>query len=516
MIGVLSKPGEQEIVEEFFQLFKTPWEFYAPGHHYDVLVSTGTGIPETDAPLVVVYGTENSWLDTENLEIAELKGPGVVAKWQEENIPIYGKAITFSNIGKPILSCGKSGQPVGYEIWKGRQRILRVGYDLFGEVLYLLSKGQPPQNALIPTLDLHIAMLRSWIIQRGIELVEIPPVPQGYRFIVCLTHDVDFIGIRNHFMDHSMMGFLYRATLRSLLGTAIGKVPLSGLFENLKAVISLPLVFLGISRDPWNQFDRYLEIEKGLGSTYFFIPFKNRAGDGFCDRRGGYRAAKYDVDDAVEIIQTLLSRGCEIGVHGIDAWHSIEKGEEELRRVKEKAGLKNALGIRTHWLCRNEQSFQILEKAGYSYDSSFGYNETIGFRAGTSQVFKPVAVKHLLEIPLHIQDVALFGPDRMNGSDSYSEEVCSKMIDSVSKHGGVLTVLWHQRSLGPERLWGDFYKRMIRNLKEKRAWFGATADVEDWFRLRRSAGFDINKLNIVKKQIKFGKGFLPNLILKKY
>ena len=29
-----------------------------------------------------------------------------------------------------------------------------------------------------------------------------------------------------------------------------------------------------------------------------------------------------------------------------------------------------------------------LEKAGFSYDSTVGYNETIGYRAGTAQVFK--------------------------------------------------------------------------------------------------------------------------------
>jgi hypothetical protein len=30
MIGVISKDHEREAVREFFQLFKTPWEFCAP------------------------------------------------------------------------------------------------------------------------------------------------------------------------------------------------------------------------------------------------------------------------------------------------------------------------------------------------------------------------------------------------------------------------------------------------------------------------------------------------------
>ena len=51
------------------------------------------------------------------------------------------------------------------------------------------------------------------------------------------------------------------------------------------------------------------------------------------------------------------------------------------------------------------------------YDSTVGYNETIGYRAGTSQVFKHPDVDHLLELPLHIMDTALFYPSYMNLSD---------------------------------------------------------------------------------------------------
>ena len=40
MIGVLSNAAEARAVEEFFELFKTPWEFFVPGRRYDLLVST--------------------------------------------------------------------------------------------------------------------------------------------------------------------------------------------------------------------------------------------------------------------------------------------------------------------------------------------------------------------------------------------------------------------------------------------------------------------------------------------
>ena len=41
MIGVIANPSERSIVNEFFELFKTPWEFYRSDRHYDVLLCSG-------------------------------------------------------------------------------------------------------------------------------------------------------------------------------------------------------------------------------------------------------------------------------------------------------------------------------------------------------------------------------------------------------------------------------------------------------------------------------------------
>ena len=61
-----------------------------------------------------------------------------------------------------------------------------------------------------------------------------------------------------------------------------------------------------------------------------------------------------------------------------------------------------------HWLYFDSQAPLALEKAGFSYDSTLGYNETIGYRSGTTQVFKHPNTDHLMELPLHIMDTALF------------------------------------------------------------------------------------------------------------
>ena len=109
-----------------------------------------------------------------------------------------------------------SGQSAVFTTSRSNQKIVRIGYDLFREVDYLLSCGQPAEYAGVPTLDVHIAILRNLMIEAAVPFVEIPPVPYGFDYIACLTHDVDFTGIRNHKFDRTALGFLYRAVFKTL------------------------------------------------------------------------------------------------------------------------------------------------------------------------------------------------------------------------------------------------------------------------------------------------------------
>src|SRR5205807_1436390 len=107
------------------------------------------------------------------------------------------------------------------------------------------TQGQPAANAGIPTLEHHIALLRSWIVAAGIPLVEIPPVPEGHRFIVCLTHDLDNPSVRFHRFDRTTFGFLYRAVVGSLVKAFQRRIPLAAVRHNITAALKLPFVYLG-------------------------------------------------------------------------------------------------------------------------------------------------------------------------------------------------------------------------------------------------------------------------------
>jgi len=511
LIGIISKISEREIVQEFFELFKTPWEFYHENRYYDVVLTTGDYIPNIETKLLMIYGSNETQYDYENSIGMGSNKKGLILEYDDLQLPIYNKALSFVDSSKPVLRIKGSEETVsiaaGVEINGKNKKIIRIGFDLFKEIHFLLSSGQPEEFAHIPTLEIHISILKNMILTSGIPLIEIPPIPSGYDSIACLTHDIDFAGIRFHKFDRTMFGFIYRALIGSFIGLLKGRTPWNKLLKNWTAVFLLPYVYLGFVEDFFNQFDRYIEIEKGLGSTFFVIPYKNRDGQDISDKAVKGRAIKYDIADIKPELQKLIESECEIGLHGIDAWRNSKKGRDELKKITSFTGISD-IGVRMHWLHFNDCSAQCLEDAGFLYDSSFGYNNAIGYRAGTVQAFRPLGVKRILELPLHIQDTALFYSGRMGLTESQAHALVLRVMKNTKKYGGLLIINWHQRSLGPERLWDDFYIRFLEDLKACNVWFARAGDAAKWFHKRRSVFFEKAEFTESSIKLKFG-GYNP-------
>jgi hypothetical protein len=275
----------------------------------------------------------------------------------------------------------------------------------------------------------------------------------------------------------------------SLMKTLKGDFPWSKCLLNWAAALALPLVHLGFRDDFWLEFDRYLEIERGLGTTFFFLPYKNTAGQFAGASAPKRRAVKYDLAAIRGQVVELIKEGCEVGLHGINAWQNLQDAESELMRIRTVTG-QSDVGTRMHWLYWDESSPEILDKIGFRYDSTFGYNDAVGFRAGTTQPFCPLRAKQLLELTLNIQDSAMFYSARMMLSEPKALDACRDLIKTMAVYGGALTVNWHTRSLSPERLWGDFYTNLLGHIRKYRVWFATAREIVDWFLQRRALHFD--------------------------
>ena len=312
MIGVVTREGDLKIAEEFFELFKTPWEQAVPKRRYSVVLSTSGSIQNFEADLFLVYGSGQVSVDqATGIPVHELNGPTDVS-WGESQVPIYGRHATFdAGIGDSVLLSGR--QAVDYRAQVDARNIWRIGYDLFEETRNLLTSGQPVHKAATPTLELHIALLRHMLLESGVAFLEISPRPEGHDFICCLTHDVDFFGIRRHKFDRTLAGFVGRASLKTLADLIRGRRPVGQAVRNWMALLSLPLVFLKLAPDFWRPFDDYARVENGSRSTFFLVPFKGQPGvapDGTVDST---RAVPYGMSDIRAEMSQAASRGSELG-----------------------------------------------------------------------------------------------------------------------------------------------------------------------------------------------------------
>jgi hypothetical protein len=487
VISVICADSERPAVREFFQLFKTPWMFWEPGVPCDVLVvTTATALPESFTARLVIAFSAAEMRDDASLGVSPRSWvKNTVLKVGDLQLPLYTGALTMAGDGKIIGRSANGSAALIVECVTGPASILRCGYNLFSEVEFLLSAGQPREWAGTPTLDLHIALIRRWILEAGIALWEIPPVLPGHQLIACLTHDVDFLGIRRHRLDRTLAGFLLRASLGSLRGFIRGRRSLGYLLRNWAAVLSLPLVYARVLPDFWLPFDRYIDADGEFRSTFFLVPFRGRPGRGLDGPSDHRRSVRYAAEETRPWLPRLRSLGFEVGVHGIDAWSDLTAATEELGEIAELAGELD-LGVRMHWLYFKESSFATLDCAGFLYDASIGYNNAAGFRAGTTQVFRPLSAEYLLELPLHIQDSALFFPGRMNCTEREALHICEQILDWTQELGGVSTLSWHERSLVPERQWDGAYRWLLAQLRQRGACVLPAREVVLWFRARRS------------------------------
>ena len=353
--------------------------------------------------------------------------------------------------------------------------------DFFNKVVNMLNRGKRHNRE--PSCEIYLDELRRKIKQFT-TLVEIPPIPWEHPYTVALTHDVDITSVK----ERRWISVGY-AVYTSLLDS------------NLIDGMNILLAKFGFVKDPWNRFEEWTSIEEEMGvrSSFYFIPFKNVAGTD----APKIREAKYELDGG--LIKKLMRGGWEVGVHGIDNWKSVTKGEAESEKISELT--KSKVGTRVHWLFFDGETWKRLDGAGYYYDTSFGYNEDVGFRAGTLQMYQPRGVENLVELPLIIQDGSLFRRNYLNLSEDDAKKRCEEIFDYAKRYGGAITLLWHQISLAAPHNWGDFYRFLVENGLKEGAWVTRAVDIVDWFKIRRGVKMgclrDGGKLEISLKGLEF-------------
>jgi peptidoglycan/xylan/chitin deacetylase (PgdA/CDA1 family) len=327
-----------------------------------------------------------------------------------------------------------------WELFTRQEEYIPSKLDKYGRFLSRFSRYQ---TILYPYVS-------DYLIKQGQFNFE---YPENKKFAVVLTHDVDDISISNQHIIRSLLPFPIN---RDKLG-------FKRIFiEKLRG-----------NKSSYNNFKQILGLEEKYDakSSFYFLVKNN---DIF-----GY---KYKIDDIKEDICLILDNECEVGLH--TSYYAFDKLDEIISEKEklEKIIGKNVKGVRNHLLRFSiPKSWEILSKAGFAYDTTLGYHDSIGFRNGMCHPFQPFNLNtnkkiDIIEMPLCLSDMALFSFMKKSAIESW--DIIKKVIDATEILGGVLTLLWHNWTFsypvsyaglfGKE--WTILYEKILEYCYKRNAW----------------------------------------------
>jgi hypothetical protein len=291
-------------------------------------------------------------------------------------------------------------------------------------------------------------------LQQVIELFLPGWRPPERKLRVKLSHDVDEVGIPldlTNSLGHTVKRHKPFATLRDLLSPALGLRP-----SLLEAVF------------------RITELSKhhGLASALYWKNSPKSEWD------SGYDLSTKHV---LEVVSRLKNEGVELGVHpSYYTFNDLHRLGDEVEHICEVFD-ESRVGGRQHFLRWHPRTWHDWEKCGLAYDSTVGFSDHIGFRAGTCVPYRPWSLElnreiDLLEIPLLAMDVTL--AYYMHLAPEESVALLLQCAERCKIVGGVFTLLWHNRSLLDPN-YGRAYQTVLEALKFTPAF--------DWKQALRSA-----------------------------
>jgi hypothetical protein len=414
------------------------------------------------------------------------------------SLPVLrGLILNFSGRSKDkplILVCGPvTGETSGL-------RLKTFPFNLGLEGTHLLMEGREYTEVDVsePILDLMLEEIREVLRREVTNYLELPPIPWGYSYAMALTHDIDILSLKEMPIARTFLGYFYRSSVLNWKRWRTGKVQTPEFYQTIWEMARTWAAKVGIGQDVWQRaLPTLIALEKRLGvrSSLYFMAFPDKPGilperlrknkDKDKESAPTNRASFYDVTKYKELLNSLEEGGWEAGVHGIDAWHDDQRARAEYGRITNLTG-QDDIGIRMHWLYfKSPQSFEALEEGGFQYDATFGFNEVVGFRAGTLQPYHPLNCQTLWELPLHIQDGALLGEEYSNLNREEAFHKAKPILDYALRFGGAVSLLWHNQSFTAPRFWGEVYERLIAQGRKDGAWIAVPRDVLRWFTLRR-------------------------------
>ena len=198
-----------------------------------------------------------------------------------------------------------------------------------------------------------------------------------------------------------------------------------------------------------------------------------------------------------DIFNQIINTGCEIGLHG-----SMWSFQSHKKIIKEKSIVEDlsktkVTGIRQHYLnFLVPHTWRYQEKAGFEYDTTFSYNDTIGFRSGLCFPHHPFDVLTkkkfgLLELPMSFMDATTL----INNLSS--DEILitlTRLREIVDRFYGALILNFHS-GVHNKEIYPNYENAYIDSLDyvadNNYYWIATASECATWWRKRENSNIDI-------------------------
>jgi len=320
------------------------------------------------------------------------------------------------------------------------------------------------------------AKVSNFLVNNGLKI----EYPDDKEFAICLTHDVD--------EAYPPLQHIFLSSLYCMRYFDVNKIinPLISAINKKKF-------------NPYLNFQKIIALEDQYNakSSFYFMS---------TDR--DIRRFRYNIEDLENELGFIIDCGWEVGLHGgFYAYDDLRELKKEKKRLEKALG-KVVIGYRSHYLrFKVPDTWNLLYKAGFKYDTTLGYPDTMGFRNGMCHPFKPFDLNcnkqiDILEIPLHMMDGTLFQSTRLadeakyliNPANSFDEtwHIAKNLIDSVERCNGIVTLLWHSHVFNSpfRENWSRMYKKILDYCNKKNAWMTSGEEICNWW---TTDGCDIYK-----------------------
>ena len=352
--------------------------------------------------------------------------------------------------------------------------------DSSGRIPFAASYvGRYNLNARVPYAAVAMRLLNGALCQLLPWGQKEPQSPdESVRHFIIQTHDVDYLPVGRFDGVHRLAKNAAISCLQSnrpALGIKQGKMALR--------------LALG-GRDPLDQISALVQgqMKRAISASYYFLI-----------RHLHPRDANYTIKQPglVNLMHALETQGMEVGVHGSYACLDRTDGLVDEYNCVRRLGFQPE-GGRQHWLRFTlDRLIPALEQAGVRYDTSFGWSDRIGYRAGACFAFPPYNFERerpatFLEIPMATMDLALPN-EGLKEADWYNE--VADLLSASRHYGwGGISLLWHPAAFGGGWLASEAGEMFWRLLDHRREWNDTWLSAADFLQSVRQRYVEVGLL----------------------